>query len=157
MIWIEETRKNLNVRTDDSKMNKIWPLLLKSSWSMPKSKNIRQKENNVINEKCCVYLCMRERKDIVINKAVWGKQIYISKNNYAERKCSRSGSVTTSVPGMGISVPSRTFEEENEINTTSGKAKSLLCLTHMASLGTSVDQRALHHVVPGGSSPNWLL
>ena len=76
MIWIEETRKNLNVRTDDSKMNKIWPLLLKSSWSMPKSKNIRQKENNVINEKCCVYLCMRERKDIVINKAVWGKQIY---------------------------------------------------------------------------------
>lgn len=77
----------------------------------------------------------RERKDIVIKKAVWGKQVYISKNNCAERKCSRRGSVTTNVRGMGISVPSRMFEEENEINTTSGKAKSLLYLTHHGKVG----------------------
>lgn len=131
MIGIEETRENLNVRTDDSKMTKIWPLLLKSSWSMQKSKNIRQKENNAINEKCCVYLCMRERdrdrerKDIVIKKAVWGKQVYISKNNCAERKCSRRGSVTTNARGMGISVPSRRLRRK--MKSTPHQGKPNLC------------------------------
>ena len=121
-------------------MNKIWPMLLKSSWSMQKSKNIRQKENNTINE-MCVSVCEREidrdreRKDIEIKKAVWGKQIYISKNNSAERKCSNRGSVTMSVWGMGLSVPDRMFEKENEINTTSGKAKSLLYLSHQGKVG----------------------
>lgn len=43
--------------------------------------------------------------------------------------------MTTSVQGMGISVPPRTFEEENETNTTSGKAKSLLYLTHHGKVG----------------------
>lgn len=91
--------------------------------------------------KCVVYICVwerdrdRERKDIEIKKAVWGKQIYISKNNSAERKHSRRGSVTMSVWGMGLSVPSRTFEKENEINTTSGKAKFLLYLSHQGKVG----------------------
>ena len=72
MIWMEETRENINVGTDDSKMTKIWPLLLKSSWSMQKFKNIRQKENNAINEKCCVYLCMREREtETEREKTLW--------------------------------------------------------------------------------------
>lgn len=37
--------------------------------------------------------------------------------------------------GNGNLSPFQTFEEENEINTTSGKAKSLLYLTHHGEVG----------------------
>ena len=118
-----------------------WPLLLKSTWSIQKAKDIRLRKANAINETCvccvclCVCVCVEEsEKKLRLRKQPGGNK-FIAVRRALLRENAEEEGVWQWMPREWEPQPLAESLRRETNTTKSGKAKSLLYLTCHGKVG----------------------